>query len=226
MKPQKKEFAVIGLGRFGGTLCKELAAADIDVLAIDKNTERVQEFASIVSHAVVMDAVDEQSLHTVGIRNFDCAVISFGEDIQSSILATLVLKEMGMKKVWVKARNDSHQKVLEKVGADKIIHPERDMAKRIAHHIVSDRIVDYIELSKNHSIVEVIASETMLGKTLSELHFDEKYACRIIAVKKDEYHMLIHPTPATKIAKGDILIIMGKNGDLNRLETRGYGNEL
>ncbi|QTM99038.1 potassium transporter Trk [Sediminibacillus dalangtanensis] len=221
MKPSRKEFAIIGLGRFGGTLCKELAESDIDVLAIDKSPERIQEYASIASHVVVMDAVDEQSLQSVGISNFDCAVISFGEDIQSSILASLLLKEMGMKKVWVKARNESHQKVLEKIGVDKIINPEQDMAKRIAHHIVSDQIVDYIELSKRHSMMEVIATKNMVGKAIGNLDITRKYFCRTIAIKKDEETLVMEPSLDTKIEHGDILIIMGENERLNRLEVGG-----
>ncbi|WP_053220052.1 potassium channel family protein [Virgibacillus senegalensis] len=220
MKSQRKEFVVIGLGRFGGTLCKELADSEIDVLAIDKSPEKVQEYSTIASHAVVMDAVDEQALNSVGIRNFDCAVISFGEDIQSSILASLLLKEMGMKKVWVKARHDSHQKVLEKIGVDRIINPEQDMAKRIAHHIVSDNIVDYIQLSNKHSLIEVVATKDMAGKTLGNSDFRKKFSCSVIAVKRDEETLIMEPSSDTEILEGDILMIMGENEQLNRLESR------
>ncbi|MDC3414686.1 TrkA family potassium uptake protein [Aquibacillus sp. 3ASR75-11] len=221
MKTEKKEFVIIGLGRFGGSLCKELTDTGIEVLAIDKNRELVQEYASIASHAVVVDAIDEGSLNSLGIRNFDCAIISLGDDLESSILATLLLKEMGMKQIWVKARNENHQKVLERIGADRIIHPERDMAKRIAHHIVSDKIVDYIELSKNHSIVEVVASDKIAGKNINDIHIYEEYNCNIIAVKKNEHHLIMLPSPNEKIVEGDILILMGENSDLNRLEVEG-----
>jgi trk system potassium uptake protein TrkA len=221
MKEDRKEFVVIGLGRFGGTLCKELSALNIQVMALDKNYDRVQEYSSIVSHAVQIDAIDEESLKSIGIRNFDFVILSFGEDIQSSILATLLLKEMGMKQVWVKARDENHQKVLERVGADRIIHPERDMATRIAHHIVSDKVTDYIELSDKHSIVEIVASDKIAGKTLVELNMHANYNCTIVAIKKSDNNIIISPSPDSKIYKSDILVTIGENTDLTRFENEG-----
>ncbi|WP_226037745.1 potassium channel family protein [Aquibacillus saliphilus] len=213
-----KEFVVIGLGRFGGSLCKELTSIGIEVLAIDKDAERVQEYNSVVSHSVELDAVDEQALIEIGIRNFDCVVVSIGEDIQASILITLILKEIGINQIWVKARDDYHQKVLEKIGADKIIHPERDMARRIAHHISSDKVTDYIELSKDFSIVEIIASSKIAGKTLSKLDAQDRYKCTIVAIKKSEDEISIIPSVDTRIDLNDILVMIGNNKALERFE--------
>lgn len=220
-KPVRKEFAVIGLGRFGGNLCKELVSLGVDVLALDKNMERVQDYSSIVSHAAELDAVDKDSLSAVGISNFDCVIISLGKGIESSILATLILKEMGIEKVWVKARNEYHEKVLKKIGADKIIHPERDMAIRIANHIVSDKVTDYIELSDKYSIVEIVASDKIVGKSLSELNIRAKYHCNIIGIKKSSDNILISPAPDLKIDSNDILITIGSNNNLERFEQEG-----
>lgn len=218
VKVEKKEFVIMGLGRFGGSMCKELIKEGVNVLAIDKDRERVQRYEDIASQGVVLDAMDKQALSAVGISNFDCAIISFGDDMESSILVTLLLKEMGMKQVWVKARNEYHQKILEKIGADKIIHPERDMARRIAHHITSDRIVDYIEISNNHSIIEIVASDTILGKTVANLKVKAKYKCEIIAIKKDEETIIMMPPEDKEIEAGDILIVMGDNRKLDRLK--------
>ncbi|GGC95470.1 potassium transporter Trk [Thalassobacillus devorans] len=220
-KPERKQFAVIGLGRFGGSLCKELARLGVDVLALDKNLERVQEYSTIASHTAELDAIDEDSLKAVGIRNFDYVMISLGEGIQSSILATLMLKEMGIKQVWVKANDAYHEKVLKKIGADKIIHPERDMAFRIANHIVSEKITDYIELSDEYSIIEIIASEKVANKSLLELEIRSRYNCSIIAVKKSEDHILISPSLETKIDNQDILVTIGNNEDLDRFQREG-----
>ncbi|WP_328701004.1 potassium channel family protein [Aquibacillus kalidii] len=220
MIPREKEFVVIGLGRFGGNLCKELADAGVQVLAIDKNPERVQAYHSIVSHAVELDAIDEESLRSIGITNFDCVVVSIGEDIQSSILITLILKEIGINQVWVKARNEAHQKVLEKIGADRIIHPERDMARRIAHHIGSDKVTDYIEISKDYSIVEIIASDKLSGKTLAEIDAEDGFHCSIVAIKKSEENIVILPKQTTVVDNKDILVTIGKNTDLDRFEEK------
>lgn len=160
-------------------------------------------------------------MKSLGIRNFDCVIISIGEDIQSSILATLLLKEMGVEKVWVKAQNENHQKVLDKIGADRIIHPERDMAKRIAHHVISDKIIDYIELSDEYSIVELVASEKIDGKSLMELNTRAKYGCNIVAIKTQEDGINVSPYADEIIHKGDILVTLGSNDDLERFEVEG-----
>ena len=143
----QKEFVVIGLGRFGGSIVRELVNQGADVMAIDIVPERVDEFALIATQAVVADTTDEAALKSLGIRNFEHVIIAIGDDIQSSILTTLILKEIGVKKITVKAQNDYHEKVLRKIGADQVVHPERDMGIRIANNIISNNVLDYLELS-------------------------------------------------------------------------------
>ena len=208
----------MGLGRFGGSMCKELVNEGVNVLAIDKDQERVQKYEDVASHVATLDAMDKESLKSVGISNFDVAIISFGGNLESSILVTMLLKEMNVKQIWVKARNEYHQKILEKIGADKIIHPERDMARRIAHHITSDKIVDYIELSNKHSIIEIVASDKIIGKTIANLKVQKKFKCEVIAIKKDEDTVAMIPADDVEIERGDILLVMGDNKKLNRLE--------
>ena len=143
----KKEFVVIGLGRFGGSIVRELIDQGADVMAIDKFADRVDEFASIATQAIVADTTDESVLKSLGIRNFEHVIVAIGEDIQSSILTTLMLKEIGVNKITVKAQNDYHEKVLRKIGADQVVHPERDMGIRIANNIMTNNFFDYLELS-------------------------------------------------------------------------------
>ena len=215
----KKEFAVIGLGRFGGSICRELVAQGMEVLAIDHKEDRVNEFASIASHAVIGDTTDESVLKSLGIRNFDHVIVAIGDDIQASILTTLMLKELGVKHITVKAQNDYHEKVLIKIGADQVVHPERDMGKRIAHKIVSNNILDYIELSDDHSIVEIVASARLNGKTLIDLDIRAKYGINIVGIKRGN-KVIISPAADELVHVGDILIVLGADTDINRFEKK------
>ncbi|UZJ78119.1 potassium channel family protein [Fictibacillus sp. KU28468] len=215
-----KQFAVIGLGRFGGSICREFAKMGYEVMAVDRDIERVNEYASIATQAVQANSTDEKALSALGIRNFNHVIVSIGEDIQSSILTTLLLKEAGVKRVWVKAQNDYHHKVLEKVGADRIIHPERDMALRVAQLITSEKIIDFIELSNEHSIIEVGVTDKLAGKTLTELDVRAKYGCNIVAIKKDN-DILVSPIANVVLKPGDVLVVIGQNKDLNRFENEG-----
>jgi len=217
---QMKQIAVLGLGRFGGSLVKEFNELGIDTMAVDKSIDKVNEFASYATHAIQANTLDEPTLKHLGIRNFDLVVVSFGDDIEASILTTLHLKELGVKQVWAKAQNDYHHKVLDKIGADRIIHPERDMAKRVAHYIASEKIIDYIELSKDHSIVEIVASDKLHNQTLLELDVRAKYGCSVVAVQRGE-EVIVAPIAEEVLQKGDVLIVIGHNSDLNRFEEKG-----
>ena len=158
-RSMEKEYVVIGLGRFGGSIVRELNALDMDVMAIDRDEARVNEYSDIATHAVVADTTDEAVMKSLGIRNFDHVIVAIGENIQSSTLTTLILKELGVKKVTAKAQNDYHAKILNKIGADTVVHPERDMGRRIAHNVASASVLDYLELADEHSLVELKASE-------------------------------------------------------------------
>jgi trk system potassium uptake protein TrkA len=215
----KKEFAVIGLGRFGGSICRTLVEAGVEVMAIDIEESRVNEFANIASHAVIGNSTNESVLKNIGIRNFDHVIVAIGEDIQASILTTLMLKEMGVKRITVKAQNDYHEKVLSKIGADYIVHPERDMGKRIAHKIVSSNVLDYLELSDEHSIVEIVANEKLHGNTLIDLDIRANYGINIVAIKREK-EVIVSPMATEIIQNGDILIVIGSDEDINRFEKK------
>src|SRR5699024_10478729 len=161
---------VIGLGRFGGSICEELSIEGMDVLAIDINEQKINEFKNIASHAVIADSTDESVLKDLGINNIDHVIVAIGDNIQASILTTviltkIILTDLNVKKITVKAQNDYHEKILKRIGADHVVHPERDMGRRLAHSLISSNILDYLELSEDHSMVEVKAGKNLVGKT-------------------------------------------------------------
>lgn len=215
----KKEFAVIGLGRFGGSIVKELIELDANVMAIDRDSARVDEFAMIATQAVTADTTDESVLHSLGIRNFEHVIVAIGENIQSSILTTLMLKEIGVPRITVKAQNDYHEKVLLKIGADRVVHPERDMGIRIANNMISNNILDYLELSDEHSIAEIIANEKIVGYTLVEIDIRAKYGVNIVAIKRGK-DIVISPQATEKIKTDDILIVIGSDADIYSFEKK------
>ncbi|RLQ95918.1 potassium channel family protein [Falsibacillus albus] len=220
----KKEFVVIGLGRFGGSICRALSDQDMEVMAIDKDEDRVNEYATIASHAVVADTTDEATLKSLGIRNFDHVIVAIGDDIQSSILTTLMLKEIGVNNITVKAQNDYHEKVLRKIGADHVVHPERDMGKRIAHNIISNSVLDYLELSDEHSIVEIAANNHLLsGKSLIDLDVRARYGLNIVAIKRGN-DIIVSPQANEVIHHEDILIVIGADTDINRFEKKAMSS--
>jgi trk system potassium uptake protein TrkA len=213
----KKQFAVIGMGRFGSSVAKYLVKMGYEVLAVDENEERVQDVAHHVTHAVSADSTDEEALRALGIRNFDVVVVAIGEDIQASILTTLILKDLGVKFIVVKAQNELHGKVLNKIGADKVVYPERDMGLRVAHHMISPNILEHIELSPEYSIVEMRIPPEMAGKNLKQLDIRAKYNCNVLAVKRNE-QMNITPRADEPLIEGDILVIVGRNDQLTKFE--------
>ncbi|WP_147805177.1 potassium channel family protein [Alkalicoccus halolimnae] len=219
-RQKQRQFAVIGLGRFGGSVCKELFAQGHEVLAIDINEDKAREFSAFATHSVQLDTTDEGALKNIGIRNFEHVVVAIGDHIQASILTTLLLKELGIEKVWVKAQNTYHQKVLDKLGADLVVHPEFDMGKRIAHKMTSDKVIDFIDLEDDYSIVELYATKKIDGQSLATLNMRAIYGVTVLAIKKDK-KMNIAPRPDIEIEENDLLIVMGHKNDLTRFEKDG-----
>ncbi|QQY80372.1 trk system potassium uptake protein TrkA [Keratinibaculum paraultunense] len=212
-----KQFAVIGCGRFGSSVAETLYELGHEVLAIDINEERVQEISDRVTCAVQADVSDEKVLIELGIRNFDVVIISIGSNYQASIMATLIAKELGVKKVIAKANDELHGKVLSKIGADRIIFPERDMGIRVAHNLVSSNILDFIELSPDYGILEITALDEWANKTLKELKLPSRYGISVMAIKRDK-NINISPYADDVILKGDILVVLGNTNDIESLE--------
>jgi len=216
-----KEFVVVGLGRFGGSIVRELIDQGADVMAIDIASERVDEYATIATQAVVADTTDEAVLKSLGIRNFEHVIVAIGDDIQSSILTTLMLKEIGVKKITVKAQNDYHEKVLRKIGADQVVHPERDMGIRIANNILSNNVLDYLELSDEHSIMEIRVNEKIAGKSIIDLDIRARYGINIVAIKRGN-NIIVSPQADEKLVLNDVLIIIGADVDIIRFEKKVF----
>lgn len=212
-----KQYAVIGLGRFGTSVARTLYELNNDVLAIDIDEEKIQDNLNNVTHAIQADTTDEVALKSLGISNFDVVVIAIGDNIQASILTTILVKDLGIETIVVKAQNQLHAKVLYKIGATKVIFPERDMGARVAHNLVTPNILDYIELSEEYSIVEILASEKMTGRSLGDLNVRAKYGCNIMALKNED-HINVAPSASDLIKDGDVMVVIGHNKDLRRFE--------
>jgi len=212
------QFAVIGLGRFGSNLAKELTQLGYEVLGVDRDPEAVEEVADLLTHAVTADSTDEEVLRSIGIRNFDCAVVAIGDDIQASIMTALLLKELGVKMVVAKALSDVHGKVLNKIGVDRVIFPERDMGIRVAHQLVSSNLLDYIELSKDYTIAELQVPKKLSGLSLKELDTRAKYGCSVVAINKKE-GMIIAPTADDVVEESDVMVVIGTNEQVDHFET-------
>jgi trk system potassium uptake protein TrkA len=214
----KKQFVVIGMGRFGQSIARNLADLGEQVLAIDIDEEKINEVAPYVTHAVQADATDEKALNALGIRNFDVAVVTIGTDIEASIFVTMLCKEIGVKYVVAKAKADLHGKMLYKTGADKVIYPERDMGMRVAHNLSAANILDFLELTGDVRIMEVVAIDDWSGKTLIDLDFRKKFDINIIAIKKADGKMNTSPRGVDVIEKGDLIVLIGRKEDVERIE--------
>lgn len=215
---KKQTFAVIGLGRFGGSVCKTLADAGQEVLAIDKYKSRVNDYKDIATQAVVADAQDEDVLRSLGIRNVDHVIVAIGEDIQASILVTLMVKEQGVKYVTAKAQNEYHAKVLEKLGVDRVVHPERDMGVRIGRSLTSKNMVDYLDLDANFKLAEIlITNPEFVGKSLAEMDFRDRYGLNVIALAHSRQEMVL-PSAGDVLTENDSILVAGPTRAIDKFE--------
>lgn len=213
-----KTFVVIGLGRFGTAVATELCELGHEVLAIDGNEENVQAVADKVTHAVTGDARDPAVLRALGVRNYDCAIVAVGIDVGTSALVTINLKDMGVKEVICKAQSHVHRKVLEKIGADRVVFPEHDAGYKLAQGLSSSNILNFIELSDDYGIVELDAPKSWQGKTIRGLDVRARHHVNIIAIRKAEIHDLeVAPGGDYVIQPKDVVVTLGRNEDINRL---------
>jgi len=213
----KKQFVVLGCGRFGLGVALKLADLGAEVMVVDKNEEAIQNVSERVTFAVQADLTDENSIRTLGIRNFDVAIVAIGTDMQSSILVTLMVKEMGIKLIIAKAHNELHAKVLYKIGADRVVLPEREMGIRIAKNLMSANFLDYVELAPDYSIVELIALKEWEHKTLLQNDLRAKYSINVMAIRRG-MDINIAVSPDELIEPNDVLIVIGNNKDLKKIE--------
>ena len=224
-----RQFAVLGLGRFGSSVASVLAKKGYQVLAIDSNENKVQAISDEVTQAVCLDATDEKALRTIGIENVDVAIVGVGTNLEASILITLNLKEIGLKEIVCKAVSEDHKKVLEKIGSTKVVQPEHEMGKRVANSLVSTSVIEQIQLSDEASVVELISPKEFIGKSLREVDIRAKFGVTVIAVKrripsasKKEEEEIINVSPKAEdiIKKGDILVVLGSNENIDKLKQK------
>jgi trk system potassium uptake protein TrkA len=213
-----KNFIVIGLGNFGSTVVRELSGLKRKVAAIDIDKAKVQAVREMAHLAIIADASEKEFTESLNVDNYDCAIISTGKDSQAAILITLHLKELGVKKIIVKANSEDHAKVLTKVGADEAIIPEENMAIRIAHSLARSNLVDFLPLSAGHYVAEIAAPEKFIGKTLAELDLSRKFQVQVIAskgTKSGEFEFA--PGGGYRIKENDLLVVLGKEEDIEKI---------
>lgn len=203
-----KSYVIVGLGRFGREMARQLYQQGCDVLAVDNRQELVQHISNEVTQAVVGDARDKDVLKALGVAEFDCAVVAIGDSLADSVLATMNLRELGVPYVVCKASDETHRQVLLKLGADKVVIPEQEQAIRLARSLASPNVLDYIELAQEYGIIEVPAPAVWQGKSLKALNVRAKLGVNIIAVKK-ERSVNVSPAAEYVICPGDVMVVLG-----------------
>ncbi|MDD2890756.1 MAG: TrkA family potassium uptake protein [bacterium] len=228
------QYAVIGLGNFGMAVANALIKKEMQVIGIDKDGKKVELAAELVTKALEMDATDIEALKESGVATVDAAIVGMGDDISSSILVTLSLKELGVPIVITKATTPLQGKVLEKVGATRVIYAEQEMGEKVAEWLIEPDIFEHIKLAPDYSIIETEVPDTFVGKTIEKLEIRTKYGVQIIAIKRKQgqiqikkdgkleptgegENIIIAPSPKTELIKFDRLVIIGSNKDIERL---------
>jgi trk system potassium uptake protein TrkA len=214
-----KRVVVIGLGIFGFNIAKDLYENGIEVIAIDKDKEIIQKIRGFSTKAILADGTDKEVMESIGIQEDDVVIISFGENLAASTLITLHLREMKVKNIIVKAPNEDHKHVLEKVGATEVIIPEREMADKVAKSIISPNILDYIPLSEDYTISEIVPPASFMGKTIGELHLRTKHHIEVIAVRETlPERLTMVPRAEFVIKDSDVLVVIGKEKDIQKIK--------
>lgn len=221
LQKSMSQFAVIGLGRFGKTVALTLAADGNEVLAIDNNERHVREIEDYVAGTAVCDATGTNVLKSLGIRNFDCVVVSIGEDMQASILTTLACKDLGIKLVVAKANSESHKEILERIGADVVVFPEDYTGQKVAKMLSNPSVNEIMKLTDKFKVVEIAAPDDWRDKTILELNIRHKYHISVIVIKRDDY--VIYPEPETELRQGDVLLVAGEPKKIEAVSSGSSG---
>lgn len=227
---KRRSFAVLGLGNFGQNVAEALIRAKAEVLAIDSNSERIEEMSDMVTQSLTADVTDVKALHAAGLDAVDSAIVSIGENIEASVLAVMILKEMDVPEIIAKATNLLHAKILDKVGADRVVFPEREAAIDLVGELTAVRVLNYFQLAEGISVVEVPAPADIIGKTLRETKLRNKFNVNVIALKHrkleldkegvghEEAYYDVLVTPDHEVGKDDTLVILGRDEDLKKLD--------
>ncbi|MEE1200499.1 MAG: TrkA family potassium uptake protein [Christensenellales bacterium] len=214
---QMKQFLIVGLGRFGASVAKTLCEGDVQVMGIDKRIDRVEELRNVVTQIAQVNSTDRDSMLLLDVSAFDVAIVTIGDDIKASCITTMLLKEMGVPYVVAKASDEFHGRMLEKLGADKVVFPERDMGKRVAHNLVSGKLLEYIELSPDFSMAEIRADADWDGKTLLDLRLRNRLGINVVAIRSGGQTNPL-PTSKTIVRKGDIMLVVAEEKTLTHFK--------
>jgi trk system potassium uptake protein TrkA len=214
-----KQIAVLGLSRFGASVARALTNMGVEVMGVDKNPDKVADLAHDITHAVQADILDDDALDSLGLRNFDVVVLSI-KDVEISCIATMALKDHGAVKIVAQAGGEAHGKILERIGADKVIMPEKDMGIRLARSLSSNNLIDYMELSAKHSLMELEAIDEWVGRTLKQSNIRNRYKINVVAIRSGKV-LRVAPGSDDIIHDGDVLVVIGENTDLERVNKLG-----
>lgn len=215
----EKNVIVLGLGRFGYSVATKLFEKGIYVTAVDSNYKKIEKIANFVSSAAQADITEELAMKSLGINNYDVAIIATGTDIEASIEATLICKDSGVSKVIAKATSQSHARILTKIGADQIVYPELDTGERLARALAGSNLLELVQFSNDFSLIEIKAHEDWVGKSLIELDFRNTYKMNVVAFERNG-QMLMEIDPKTLIEKGDVLVLIGDNENAKAIEKK------
>lgn len=212
-----KSFCIIGLGSFGQTLAQKLVGAGRQVMVIDEDAQKVNQLAEVVTDAVIGDPTNENVLRDCGVRNYDCCVNCFYENLNDSVLVTVILKELGVKEVIARAGSQRHKNVLLKLGADMVVFPEHDMGEKLADMLVRKNVVDYFEIHGEYAMAEVNVPKKWLGKNLMELDVRKKYNLTVVSVCNKSGVFVLPPVPTTPFCEGDVVSVVGRIEDIDKV---------
>ena len=211
-----KTIAVIGLGQFGGTVAKMLASMDHEVLGVDIDPEVVQRISPFITHAIVADTTDEEAIKALALSQFDIVIVAIGDNVQANLMTSMLLKEMNMPHVVSKAESALQGKMLKKMGVDMVIYPEYDVAQRLVQSLTRDYVMDYLQLSKNISLIEIKVPTFLVGSNLKDSNLREKYNLNAVGIRRGE-DLEVPPNPITILGEDDKLLVIGNNSDLDAL---------
>ena len=211
-----KTIAVIGLGQFGSTVAKMLASMDHEVLGVDIDPEVVQKISPFITHAIVADTTDGEAIKALALSQFDIVIVAIGDNVQANLMTSMLLKEMNMPHVVSKAESDLQGKMLKKMGVDMVIYPEYDVAQRLVQSLTRDYVMDYLQLSKNISLIEIKMPSFMVGTCLKDSNLREKYNLNAVGIRRGE-DLEVPPNPITILGEDDKLLVIGNNSDLDAL---------
>ena len=204
---KQKQYIVVGLGRFGRAIAETLCQDGAEVLGVDCKMDMVERMRDELTQTIQMDAMDRDALETLGVQDFDIVFVTMGSDIRASGTIVLLLKELGARRVIAKAHDEFHGRMLEKLGADQVLFPERDMGRRVAHSLISGNVIEFMELSTQYSMAEIRPKPEWIGRTLKELAMRSRMDINVVAIRSGDAVNAM-PQPETRISQGDVMLVV------------------